>query len=318
MSGLLHAPGLPEKVLPVIAIYGANAAGKSSMLLAFEFFRLGILRSHNTTEKFRIGRESFRLGTVPDADTSSFECDFVLSEALLGKNTHTDVRYTYGFVISDDEVREEWLFAYPLHHRRVLFHRNSSETPVFHFGKDLKGNNKVISENTRKDSLFLSTANANNHGQLAQVYEYFRRVGIRTSDDLDSTGNLLSSFFEDDERRAKLLDYLKDADIGICDAEIAAPALDPGLVPLLDDFDNVLSKHFPNKINKADSATLISEIAKRKKIRLGHSSPDGIVYFDLKDESRGTLAYLNLMTAVILALATGRLLLIDELDSSLH
>lgn len=318
VAGLLRAPGLPENVLPVIAIYGANAAGKSSMLLAFEFFRSGILRSHNTTEKFRIGRESFRLGEIPDADTSSFECDFVLSEIQLGKNTHENVRFTYGVVISDEEVREEWLFAYPLNHRRVLFHRNSAETPVFHFGKDLKGNNKVISENTRKDALFLSTANANNHGQLSQIYEYFRRIGIRTSEDSDFTGNLLSSFLENDERRARLLDYLKEADIGICDAEIAPSPLEPGLGPIIDDLESVISKHFPNKNNNAESISLLSEIAKRKKIRLGHSSPDGVVYFDLKDESRGTLAYLKLMTGVILALATGRVLFIDELDSSLH
>jgi uncharacterized protein len=53
--------GLPkQRVLPVVALYGANASGKSNMLKALEFLKRAALRSHVDWEK-GIDRQPFRL-----------------------------------------------------------------------------------------------------------------------------------------------------------------------------------------------------------------------------------------------------------------
>src|SRR5580658_1061086 len=46
-NGLFSPPGLREQVLPVAAIYGANASGKTAVIKAFEFMANAVRFSHS-------------------------------------------------------------------------------------------------------------------------------------------------------------------------------------------------------------------------------------------------------------------------------
>lgn len=313
-DGLISVPDSEIEVLPSVVIYGANASGKSNLLRALNFFRSGILRSHSRTSGGPIGRQAFLLGDNDDADTSSFECDFVLRKLDVGKRSYSNARMTYGYKVSDSEILEEWLYAYPKQHRQVWFHRKSTEEPPYYFGSEFRGQNRVIAGNTRPDALFLSTANANNHPQTKQVFEFFREMFFRL-DRLDDDGDDGSAvFLENSEMREKIIGFLKAADVGICSADVKTIKRPESLTSLVSEVRAIITKHFPDN----DNIATVNAPEEKKRIRLGHAGKGEVVYFPLEDESRGTLAFLNLIGWVLVALGAGSVFVVDELDASLH
>ena len=96
-----------EKLLPVAAIYGANASGKSNVYNAFEYM------SDYVAESFKYGDEDenfedfrptpFLFDTVSADAESCFEVYFTLPKDTTGRV------YNYGFCIDKKGVTEEWL-----------------------------------------------------------------------------------------------------------------------------------------------------------------------------------------------------------------
>ena len=82
-----------------------------------------------------------------------------------------EVRFQYGFLASDECFLEEWLHAWPLGKKQILYERDCQD---FKFGENLKGENKVIESLTRPNSLFLSAAVQNKHSQLTRIFSWFR------------------------------------------------------------------------------------------------------------------------------------------------
>jgi hypothetical protein len=154
-------PGLKERAVPVAAIYGANASGKSNVIRAVRFMQEAVFLSQRMwSPQGPMPREPF----IPGADTafpSRFETDFVTS----------GVRYQYGFVLDSESVIEEWLLAYPNGEEETWFRRIRGE-PVS-FSSELLGENRAIEALTRQNSLFLSAAAQNNHATLTPVYAWF-------------------------------------------------------------------------------------------------------------------------------------------------
>ncbi|MDP2266867.1 MAG: AAA family ATPase, partial [Thiobacillus sp.] len=160
--GLISVAGLSQRVLPVIAMYGPNASGKSNLLKAIGFVVSGVQDSYKKQPGRAINRRPFRLSKHDESDSTSMELDFIVKNFSIGAQT-LNVRFTYGFKITDDYVEEEWLYAFPSGHRQVWFHRNRNESPEYYFGRALKGQNRVISGLTKPDALFISMAQMNNH-----------------------------------------------------------------------------------------------------------------------------------------------------------
>ena len=130
--------------LPVLVIYGANAAGKTAVIKALDWMRSAALYSHSRGKPDgKIPLPPFALDASCASLPSQCEIDFLLQ----------DVRYHYGFEASDRTFTSEWLFAYPNDRRQALFEREGMQ---FRFGRNLKGRNQIISELTRPNSLFLS------------------------------------------------------------------------------------------------------------------------------------------------------------------
>jgi AAA15 family ATPase/GTPase len=310
-DGLISVDGLKNDVLPVIAIYGANASGKSNLLKAIQFLVGGVRESYKTPLGQKINRKQFLLSDCENGKSTNMEIDFIVRNTNVG-DTIKNVRFTYGFIITDENVAEEWLYSYPSGHRQVWFHRNRSETPEFHFGRELKGQNRVTAELTRPEVLFLSSAFVNNHQQLTPIYEFITNgILIRLGDLSFDDDSSLVGFLEKDALREKLLNFLRNADTGICTAQVTEEEIPQAEVDIRKAVSSALQKHFDKKENTLTSST-------RKRVRLGHTGSSGPVFFALSEESRGTLAFLELMGLVILALEVGSILIVDEFDSSLH
>lgn len=287
-------------VLPVVGLWGANASGKSNLVHALHFFRGAVQHSHARWEPTRPVRwwpwSLAKDGA--DATPTEMEVDLVLG----------GVRFAYGFSIFRGEFTKEHLFRWEGARRQTLFLRDGakSESP-WHFGPSLKGQRARIAEATRSNSLFLSAAAQENHPLLTEVYDAIVR-GIHFESPYDLRGFPLfdsGSYLLDESFRSTLLDLLRAADVGI--SGIRVEKLDP--TPAMDAALKVIRPEFVEEVRK----TMPSEDARFLLFVHG----DG---WELppEDESRGTQILLARLSDIVGILRRGGLLVLDEIDSSLH
>lgn len=300
---LLRSQLLEVDLLRVIAVYGANASGKSTVLNSLEFMRSAVLNSHRQWKpKSPIPRQPFLLDADSKRAPSLFEVDFLLDE----------IRHTYGFVIDADTVLEEWLHAYPQGKKQRWFARTGQNPEDFVFSRLLPGENKAVQSLTRRNSLFLSAAAQNNHPKLTSIFEWFDKslhfVDALTRDILDTetaTACVTPAFREAVER------LMLTADLGI--TGIAIEHEDPP-----EDLKKMLTRIFED--NPEHLKGVLEAVEKSHQAVLLHrSETDGSeVKFPFSHESRGTQALFGLAGQIVKSLADGTLLCIDELDASLH
>lgn len=287
--------GYGEKLLPAAALYGANASGKSNVLAAFGFMREAILFSHRLWEPGGgVPRLPFAWGEKRN-EPSLFEATLLLD----------GIKYAYGFVVGDEAVEEEWLFAWPNNRKQVWFEREGDK---FKFGEHLKGPNESVKEVTRPNALFLSVASQHRHEQLSAIYSWFIRVaGVNVAGRSDFVPpswsipewHFLSLFFEvgslfpDDESEeiltTRMRHLLNAADIGIVDVKIVESEEDVG-----------------------------ERQARRRRMLMQHQPGNDDSWLSLEDESAGTKTLFRMAPAVFRALTVGGFVLVDELESSLH
>ncbi|MDX6296083.1 MAG: hypothetical protein QOE54_5118 [Streptosporangiaceae bacterium] len=284
-SGLRHK-GRDVLVLPALGIFGANASGKSNLISGFRFMRDAVRGSFADWAKVPdvVPREPFKLDTASRQETSLFEVDLVL-----GRDA---VRYTYGFELSDERVEAEWLHAYPHGRRNVWFDREAdrpeSEGGEFIFrGTGFKGRSDDLVPLTRPNALFLSVGATLNDPQLSAVHRWFlNNLWLVTpGKDLDArtrlTKQLLTHPDHADDYRERIVQMLKVADLGLTGMDVDE---------------------------------------KTGEVRLRHRIPDGgdAPMDFLTEESLGTHAWFAFLGPLLTALDEGAVLLVDELDSSLH
>ncbi|MCR5452020.1 MAG: ATP-binding protein, partial [Lachnospiraceae bacterium] len=96
-----------ERILPVAAVYGANASGKSNVYSAFEYmvnYVINSLHFGDDPKQFNDNRPTpFLFDSVSENEESSFEVYFTVP------GDKTEKSYHYGFCIGKEGVTEEWL-----------------------------------------------------------------------------------------------------------------------------------------------------------------------------------------------------------------
>jgi AAA15 family ATPase/GTPase len=280
---LIHASGVSEAVLPISATYGANASGKSNILYALRFVVGAVERSHwRWVPEGGIPREPFA-GTGSEAP-SSFAVDFL----------DRDVRYQYSFSVNDEIVLDEWLYAYPKGKRQMWFTRRAGKP--MSFGEKLTGDNRVIENLTRPNSLFLSAAAQSNHQSLLPVHHWFSgsiNVILGERWEMQRT----AAFCGNPQNRSLVVQMLSFADLGIADLQVK-PATSMKDMARPVSFDEILEA--------------------QTQIRLVHRVGGREEVFAETQESAGTIAYLGLLGPIITAIRNGRIVCVDEFDSSLH
>jgi uncharacterized protein len=286
----IRVPGLSEALVPVAAIYGANASGKSNVLGAFAFMASAVRDSQRVWDVAAVPVDPFRLSSKV-REPSLYEVDFL----------HEELRLRYGFRVSSTRVEEEWLFAWPNGRKATWFERDGD---AFSFGKSLRGENEAIRSLTRPNSLFLSAAAQNSHKQLLRVFQQVagwrfaipRRGGSARGWPRGSFAQLFADGGGED--RDAVLRLLREADTGIVD--VRAEAVERQL-------------ELPDQLRLRRGPDRAARISFRHR-----AATDEHAWLPLDAESTGTLALLELAPAVVSALREGGLLCVDELEASLH
>jgi AAA domain, putative AbiEii toxin, Type IV TA system len=303
-TGLIDCPAADGKLVPAAIIYGANASGKSNVVAALAFMRLHVLYSQSRGDpNAPIPRRPFALDPVSATNTTTFDTDFVLD----------GVRFHYGFEASDAAFESEWLYSYPSGKQTLLFSR---EAQTFKFGRSLKGQNTVISDLTRPNSLFLSAAAQNNHDELSRISRYFH--GLHTDRAISVGAGTISRSLKGTEFDNRVINFLRQIGTGVVSYQMRTndtPEFSADLqTALLESMRRLpLTAFRGDFLEKSIGDTKVTEI------ELAHEGADGkLVYFNLNQESAGTRRLLMLMRQVYSTLDAGSVLVIDELDASLH
>ncbi|MGK4597017.1 AAA family ATPase [Amycolatopsis sp. w19] len=204
-------PGDERAAVPVAAIYGANASGKSNLLD-------GLFTMRFLVEGYwsLLDQSHFRLGSGDSRRPSTYVVELMLD----------DVRHTYGFRIDGettaDRVVEEWLYTYPEKRRRVIFERQGGSVRFGSTTADLKSKFAVLEELIQPNALLLSVCDRLQLGPLVPVYRWFKqelRVWLRNQqwEPLEVQRKVTDFIDVDPDNRARLIALLRAADTGITD-----------------------------------------------------------------------------------------------------
>jgi AAA15 family ATPase/GTPase len=281
------------------AIYGPNAAGKSNLINALRTMTEIVIGSENPQPGNEIPVKPFVLDSRTEKEPTEFEVVFSAKQ----------VRYQYGFSATNERIMTEWLIAYPNGRAQNWFTREwkaESNNYDWSFGNSFSGQKQVWQESTLSNALFLSIATKLNSKQLKPVFNWFKYT-LRFSSVAGWTPNYTASQCETTEQKARVLDFLRAADLDIKDVDVQSEKFSAKHLP--DDLPEEIKKDILE--NMKDN--IIYDI---KTIHKG--TQDQAVAFEFDDESDGTQKLFSYAGPWLNVLETGRVLLIDELHDNLH
>lgn len=192
-----------RSLLPAIAIYGANAAGKSNVLHAMMTMREMVVGEAAKTPKGqRLPWEPFGGIQRP----TSFEVVF----------TYNNIRYAYGFSFDAKKIYSEYLYHWPNGREALIFSRENGE---YEFRENV--NEQItLSNRTPENKLYLVSSNDWNLPQTENAYKWFLEKMTFLMDEEPATSETVAQIVSGNDKKARILKELLLADLGITDVTI--------------------------------------------------------------------------------------------------
>ncbi|MDR1406911.1 MAG: ATP-binding protein [Tannerella sp.] len=273
--------------LNAIALYGANASGKSNILKAMSLLDKIIHISARTASTTKLPYDPFLLREDWINKPTTFEIMFVVGEN----------RYRYGFAFNADEIQKEWLFRKRTGREVNLFVREGDTIDV---ASGYNGTNKLIDaaiEATRTNALFLSTCDILNIEEAKAIMKWFRNFNMVDGLNADKSFGTVE-LWDNYELREKIKEYMSSLCLGIVDIDVE------------------------KKVEEVNSNVQKQSIKVSSKHQLYSSSTistDNLLSWNfLEKESAGTKQAFHLSGNILWALANGGVLIIDEIEAKLH
>jgi len=287
---------LNEKVLPITAIYGANASGKSSVFEAFQFMALCILESlsfsdDNKKNPYKLKVDSFKFSDSRDKP-SEFEINYI------DKKGKKELYYNYGFKIDNSGILEEYLAS----NTKTGVKRNEDYTYIFKRKRSQKlyldSSIEKFRENLEislKDKTLLVSLGAKlNINEFIRVRTWFINAEvINFSNSLYGVfleNTLPDNIIESEEVRKNLVSFINSFDDSIIDIEVEK-------ISAIDESDSDNYRVFT--VHKSDKGTSTARIS-------------------MNEESSGTKKMFSLYQTLLDVLEKGTVFFADELDIKLH
>ena len=203
---------------------------------------------------------------------------------------------------------EEWLYAFPRKRIQRWFKRTWNADEQKHdwgFGAFLTGEKTVWQKSTRDNALFLSTAVQLNSQQLQPIYDWFKET-LHCIGPAGFSPDFSASLCEAGEK-TQIPDFLNKADLGIDGVRVEKEEFNP----------QELTQDMPDTLKQA----IIKEMGTKEfyNVKTIHLDSHGkSIEFDLEEESKGTKKMFSLAGPFLDSLASGYIVFVDELGSSLH
>ena len=287
---------LNEKVLPVTAIYGANASGKSSVFEAFQFMTWCVLESlsfsdENKKNPYKLKVDSFKF-SENKGKPSEFEINYI------DKKGKKELYYNYGFKIDNSGILEEYLAS----NTKTGVKRNEDYTYIFKRERNQKlyldSSIEKFRENLEislKDKTLLVSL-----GAKLNIEEFIRvRTWFINTEVINFSNSLYGAFLENilpnniiesEEVRKNLVSFINSFDDSIIDIEVEK-------ISAIDENDKDNYRVFT--IHKSDKGTSTARIS-------------------MNEESSGTKKMFSLYQTLLDVLEKWGVFFADELDIKLH
>lgn len=298
------------RYLKGVGLYGANASGKSTLLHALHALRKMVLTSaRNTDPKEPITEiESFAL--CPDMENipTAFGIVFVADK----------IRYEYRVAATKERIWHESLRAFPYGREQTWFARDwDTDTKVYNWEPERPTGFKrdtQLEGYTLSNMLYLSKAIASNKTELEPVFNWFRNTLVFLNEKNDNTlspSYTLKQIEEQSDYCGNISNLLLHADLGI--TEIKTRDLFSK-----DEFITHLKQK--EKIDEEKDAKIIQMLPERfTEPLLEHRGIKGQSFaLPWKMESTGTQRLFALAGPWFDILKKGKVVCIDELESSMH
>jgi len=287
---------LNEKVLPVTAIYGANASGKSSVFEAFQFMALCVLESlsfsdDNKKNPYKLKVDSFKFSESREKP-SEFEINYI------DKKGKKELYYNYGFKIDNSGILEEYLAS----NTKTGVKRNEDYTYIFkrernqklYLDSSIEKFRENLEISLKEKTLLVSLGAKLNIDEFIRVRTWFINTEI-----INFSNSLYGAFLENilpnniiesEEVRKNLVSFINSFDDSIIDIEVEK-------ISAIDENDKDNYRVFT--IHKSDKGTSTARIS-------------------MNEESSGTKKMFSLYQTLLDVLEKGGVFFADELDIKLH
>lgn len=281
-----------ERLLKTVAIYGANASGKSSIIKAIRTCVSMIFNSHNYNENTIFHFTPFKFGGIDSPSTF-----------FIRFNTE-GVEYEYSFSMTKTLILKEELYYYPNGRRATVFTRDETNGPAkkdIYVFKDAISRPMDVVANTSQRTLFISRASQMGREIAQKVFRYFNDNFILNFYNYNpiSLDNLLT------KSKEQLLNVLHIADSDIVNIS-SRHELKPYTTAIFDPLND-------NTILSMD------DIQKTQLVITTYHKNNPTVPFDFNtEESDGTQRLFYMMLTILDIVQNNKILLIDEIEASLH
>ncbi len=290
-------------LVKAVAIYGANASGKSNFLKALYALEFMVTNSGS----FKLDKEiptyePFKLDKTSSHEPTTFEIEFIAKD---NKRYRYEVQFDKNSIISED------LSLYELERKSnrssSVFKRIGDSSIIWNEKRDFSLN---------PNQLLLSKVGTNAVPLLREAYRFFSTYlfyGAAQSVSFDEamlkmSELLLSDKTSDNEGLKKMIvSIIQAADTGI--SNIFTHELDTSQLLL------------PEEMASDEKDKILNRYKKRIKTVHGiyeNGVEVGQTTFDLSEESTGTMKLVGLAGVIAQALQDGSVVIMDEIDKNLH
>lgn len=282
-----------EKVLPVSAIFGANASGKSNVYQAFTYMQHMVVRSFqyggNTTLTKTDSKSVFPI--PPRFAWNKTENKFSMFEVFV-IDTDTMKTFNYGFSVDEKGIIEEWLNekAKTARSSRQIFYRNRQEIDFKSMSSDDTSNILTALE---PEVLIISLGNKLKVKRCKTVVDWFyscETIDYGNPKETNFQTNALPNHFKEKLVQDAVVQFLASFD---------------------DSIKGFTIQELPTEGNNGLGQLHIKTLHKA-------NDTDKLVGINLHQESSGTLKMLSLYPSLMEVLHKGSVLFVDELNTKLH
>lgn len=215
LSESIISPDGKKELLPVIAIYGANAAGKSNLLHAILTMRdMVVGESAKSLKGQMLPQDPFVFGETQNAPTS-FEMIYY----------YKGIKYAYGYSFNYRNILEEYLYHWPNNRELLVFQRNENK---YSFRENIN-EQMTLASRTPDNRLYLVTSNEWNCPQTEMAFQWFQKQLTGFMGNEYTLPQTIAAIRSGKDSKKYILNEMLLADLGISDITVTGGSENPAV-----------------------------------------------------------------------------------------